>query len=623
MKPMNRRIPLKQTKPFCFSEFVRHLLFSWLFAACLEYLLLPGELRALDSMHAPEHMHFARVLIVTVLLTAGLTAAARFVSFEKAERWGIVGTFLCLSLLMLIASFRWELLIFCGIIAVILTVYAITGHDSTVAIPAPKKAHWGFALGVGILSLGFCVAIGTWSVCRYLTFSTPSYDFGIFAQMFHNMRTTGLPMTTLERDGLLSHFDVHVSPIYYLMLPFYCLFPDPVTLQILQVVVIVSAVIPLWLIAKQHGLGGFARLLLCALLLVIPTSAGGVYYDLHENCFLLPLILWLMYAIDRKHILLSILFAFLTLCVKEDAAVYVAVASLYCIINAAVGYTPKRRKELLLGIGLLIGAVIWFLLVTGYLAEHGDGVMTYRYRNMMFRSSDSLTTVILVILLCPAKMLYECVDPEKITYILQTMLPLLCLPLITRKYQRYLLLIPYLLINLISDYTYQHDVLFQYNFGSSAFLLYLTVVNVADMKRWQIRFPALIAAILVSIAFFCNIIIPKVQHYVSLYDNHSTYYRQLSDALEQIPEDASVTSPTFYTSYLSEREILYDMRYCSRENLLSTEYVIVRFSGTSDFKKYETDGTNGRDNLIALLTENGYTVSYTFGQVFQLYHKAQ
>ena len=170
---------MKQTKPFCFSEFVRHLLFSWLFAACLEYLLLPGELRALDSMHAPEHMHFARVLIVTVLLTAGLTAAARFVSFEKAERWGIVGTFLCLSLLMLIASFRWELLIFCGIIAVILTVYAITGHDSTVAIPAPQKAHWGFALGVGILSLGFCVAIGTWSVCRYLTFITPSYDFGI------------------------------------------------------------------------------------------------------------------------------------------------------------------------------------------------------------------------------------------------------------------------------------------------------------------------------------------------------------------------------------------------------------------------------------------------------------
>ena len=29
----------------------------------------------------------------------------------------------------------------------------------------------------------------------------PTYDFGIFAQMFHSMRTTGLPITTLERDG--------------------------------------------------------------------------------------------------------------------------------------------------------------------------------------------------------------------------------------------------------------------------------------------------------------------------------------------------------------------------------------------------------------------------------------
>ena len=74
----------------------------------------------------------------------------------------------------------------------------------------------------------------------------PTFDFGIFSQMFHQMRTTGLPVTTVERDGPLSHFAVHVSPIYYLLLPFYCIYPKPVTLQVLQAAVLASAVIPLW-----------------------------------------------------------------------------------------------------------------------------------------------------------------------------------------------------------------------------------------------------------------------------------------------------------------------------------------------------------------------------------------
>lgn len=47
-------------------------------------------------------------------------------------------------------------------------------------------------------------------------------------------------MTTCERDRVLSHFAVHVSPIYYLFLPFYALFPLPVTLEVLQALLLAS-----------------------------------------------------------------------------------------------------------------------------------------------------------------------------------------------------------------------------------------------------------------------------------------------------------------------------------------------------------------------------------------------
>jgi uncharacterized membrane protein len=48
------------------------------------------------------------------------------------------------------------------------------------------------------------------ALMRYFAYNSPCYDFGIFAQMFHSMRTTGVPVTTCEREEAMSHFAVHV-----------------------------------------------------------------------------------------------------------------------------------------------------------------------------------------------------------------------------------------------------------------------------------------------------------------------------------------------------------------------------------------------------------------------------
>ena len=61
------------------------------------------------------------------------------------------------------------------------------------------------------------------------------------------------PVTTVERNYELSHFAVHFSPAYYLMLPFYMLFPHPATLQILQGIFVTSGIIPVFLIARKYG----------------------------------------------------------------------------------------------------------------------------------------------------------------------------------------------------------------------------------------------------------------------------------------------------------------------------------------------------------------------------------
>lgn len=601
----------------------RRLILSLLLAAVIEYMLLPADLRVLQSLGGLSEMSLSRLVLITVAGLCLFSAIGLWEETAKTERWCIVAAFALLALLALAASFSWAFFILCLLVLVALVVYAITGWDKRECLAYVKKRKDPICIAItGLLAVGFIVFVSAWTVSRVLCFSTPTYDMGIFSQMFYSMRTSGQPITTVERDGPLSHFMVHVSPIYYLMLPFYCLYPKAETLQVLQAVVLASSVIPLWLLAGRKNLPSWQRMILCALLLFYPALSGGTSYDLHENCFLTPLILWLFYALERRSLGLTALFAVLTLCVKEDAAVYVAVAALYWIVKTALRREDGYKKDLFTGLGMLLTAVCWFFAVTGYLAEHGDGVMTYRYDNFIYDGSGSLVTVIKAVLLSPMKALYECVDPEKISFIGLTLLPLLGLPFFTRKFERFLLLIPYVLINLMSDYQYQHDIFFQYTFGATAFLFYITVLNLADIKLELVRFAAFAGAMILCVSAFFQNVYPVGTRYPQQYEDYKDYYDYVRQTLDKIPEGASLAATTYYTTYLCDRDVLYDVKYCSTENLLSCQYVALHTTSSINYTKYAVNGEGGYENLAAILEENGYTVFATAGNYLVIYVKA-
>ena len=590
------------------GSMVRKIMLAWLVAVLTEYMMLPRELRDLAKLDGLAQMSFGRLVCVIMILTAVLSLMERYVFVPGLERWGMVLSFAVLAIVALQAGMTWPFLCACLLILAVLTVFALWGwkrsperHRMT---DTPAKV-WGWVTAV--LAVCFFLFVSAWTVGRVYSFSTPTYDFGIFSQMFYHMKESGLPMTTVERDGMLSHFAVHVSPIYYLMLPFYCLVPTPAALQVLQAAVIASAVIPLWKLGKVHGLSGPQRTICCGILLLYPAFSGGTGYDIHENCFLTPLILWLLYGIDRQSRPITWIAAILTLTVKEDAAVYVAVVGLWVAVKAMLRYEKQARTQLGTGLAMIGAAVGWFVLVTGYLSGQGDGVMTYRYQNFMYDGSASLMTVVKCVLLNPMKAVFECVDADKLKFLAQTMLPLLGLPLLTRRYERYILLIPYVLVNLMPDYTYQHDIFFQYSFGSTAFLLYLTVVNASDMKiNWQ-RIAAMVAAVAVSGTCFGFLVVPKAMYYPVQAVRHYEYYQNLRQVLAQIPKEASVAAGTFYTTELSQREILYDLRYCSWEHVLESEYVVLGVTSTGDYQRYAAIGQeNGLENLILLLEGHGY-----------------
>ncbi len=609
----------KQNKANTAASLIRHLLLAWLIAAAGELLLLPSPLRTMNGLQGLAAMSLPRLLIVTGIVFSLLESLSRLLH-RRMERFLLLGIFAVLAAAALMSAFTWAFLTVCVLVFALLTVYACVGwNDAVQPMPEPEKSVLAASL-TAVLAVGFFLLVSVWTVARVYSFSTPTFDFGIFAQMFHSMKTSGLPVTTVERDGVLSHFAVHVSPIYYLLLPFYMIVPKPETLQVLQAAVLTSAVIPLYLLGKRHGLPPFLRTALCALLLLYPAFSGGASYDIHENAFLTPLILWLFYGIDRKNAPLAALFAVLTMMVKEDAPVYVAVVALWLLLKGVLH--RRSRWELTMGALLLVSSVAYFFGVTSYLANSGDGVMTYRYQNFMYDGSSSLVTVIKAVLLSPMKAVFECVDKEKLEFIGLTLLPLAGLPLLTRRYERFVLLIPYILVNLMSDYQYQHDIFFQYTYGSTACLFYLVTVNLSDMKAQNLRTGVLAAALCISAACFGAQILPKAAAPVENCKTYAAYYDHVRAVLDTVPEDASVAATTYYTTYLSQRDTLYDIRYASKAHIFSCDYIALAVKSTYSYKPFAVDGEQGYENFRDMILAQGYEKIAEYPNVTEIYKKS-
>lgn len=400
-----------------------------------------------------------------------------------------------------------------------------------------------------------CTVIATVTCLRYKTFNAPNYDFGLFCNMFHYMRETGLPLSTSERDGLLSHFAVHISPIYYVLLPFYYVFPSPLTLQIGQAVVLASGVIPVVLLARQLKLSGKMTAVFTFLYAFFPAITTGCYFDIHENCFLAPLLLWVFYFFEKEKYLPMYLMSVAVLLVKEDAAVYLVVFALYLLLG---------RKKYIHGTALGIGALGYFVLALYLLNMYGQGAMVTRFDNLIFNPEDGLIGAIKTVLFNPGYLLTQLFTTadstwDKILYLLQMLLPLGFLPFCTKKPSRWLLLTP-ILLNLVTYYSYQYNIGMQYQFGITAFLVYAAMQNAGEMKGPAKRHLTVIALVACA-GIYAFTALPNFAGYIQNWNNYKDTYRQMDAILDELPEDASLSVSTFLLAHVADREVVYEVYY--------------------------------------------------------------
>lgn len=419
-------------------------------------------------------------------------------------------------------------------------------------------------LGIGAVAAATLVCFAVLAaigVLRYRNFLAPNFDFGIFCQMFWSMKNGGTPVTTCERDMLLSHFAVHVSPVYYLLLPFYILFPYPETLQIGQAALLLLGVLPLWLLAGRRGLSLRRRVLLCLCYCAYPALHCGCFYDLHENCFLPVLLLFLFWFYESRRWGGVYLFALLVLGVKEDAFVYLCIFALYVLLSCDSPFAGRRGRWH--GLVLAALAVGYFALVSFLLTRYGQGVMSYRYENLI-GGEGSLLGALRTAVINPGYLLTQIFRAHdgsgaKLLYLAQLLLPLGLLPFFCRRPARLLLCTP-LLLNLLTLYQYQYNINFQYQFGVLAFLFYAATLNFADLPTPTARRLGALACI-ACVCLSSQLVLGQLGSQLSYRRAAQADLQQIEEELLLIPEDASVSATTFLVPHLADRAELYETTY--------------------------------------------------------------
>ncbi|MBQ4066902.1 MAG: DUF2079 domain-containing protein [Clostridia bacterium] len=467
---------------------------------------------------------------------------------------------------------------FCmGLSFVILLCTKYCTEDDKLGLDALKindKLSFGI---VALLCVAFTATVYILTAAKYRSFYHSAFDFGIFCQMFESMADTGIPYTTVERGELMSHFGIHFSPFFYLLLPGYMVFRSPLYLLFMQALAVSLGAFAVRRICRALDLSPGESACGAAIYLLFPTMGNGCFYDFHENKFLSVLILWALALILEKKPVGAGIFLFLILTVKEDAFIYVIAICLWMLVT-------KRNRAF--AVCATVFSLLWFFFACSMIELSGGEIMSDRFKNYSANANPTLWDAVRTCFINVGylfKEVFAGADMErfkemtysgqKMEFIWWTATPLLFTPFLRKRSSELVLLIPLLVINMMQSWMYQHDIDFQYTYGSCALLIFSALLFLGE-SRHKVRRFALIGMLCLSIIFSSSVFLPKAKRFTDSYYQNKEMYDATAAVLETIPKDASVTAYGYMTPHLWYiKDLQTSPRYYGK--LVRTDYFVI------------------------------------------------
>lgn len=222
-------------------------------------------------------------------------------------------------------------------------------------IPPPPRPYRDPWLWMIIACFGGLLA--ALSILRFVGFNAYMFDLGNMAQAIASVRR-GEPLVFTFTDGQMSRLSLHVELFYFLLALPYALWPDPRLLVIIQAALYALAALPAYALAARRLESRAAGLTSALIYLLYPVGQSAVLFDIHGDTLAMPFLLFAIDALDRRAWRAYALWVALALSCKFYVAAPVVVLGL--VIWWCYG---ERRAALLTSLSGIAYGLFAFLVI--------------------------------------------------------------------------------------------------------------------------------------------------------------------------------------------------------------------------------------------------------------------
>ncbi|MFN3403246.1 MAG: DUF2079 domain-containing protein [Cytophagaceae bacterium] len=466
------------------------------------------------------------------------------------------------------------------------------------------------------LSIIYFLYFGFLSVITYLNFDSPTHDTGIFTSVVYKLSKFKSPYFSLYDINFFQH---HFSPILFILVPFYWIFPSPITILLIQSLMLGLASIYVFKLGKLFTGSILFALLIQTSYLLHPAVHGTNLFDFHEVAFLPIFVLGALYYYEIKSYKLYWIFFTLAIFVKEDVPIFTAIYGLYLALG---------RKDWKVGISTIVISIVYYLIVKSFLTH---GILFSRYGELMIPGTSPEKGIILTLVTNPIyviKLVLE--NNKKLSFIVVICLPLLFLAF--RSGFALILLIPSFIYGLLTNYGMHFSVKFHNPLPFIPPLYYLSSLATKNVK---VNYASLsIFILLASIAanYSFGSFNPTMEPIVKKLESKDKR-EIINSRISIIPDTASVTTNVSLVPNLCTRDSVFTfaalMHYDTQGKLYYNENENPKYSITNDANYILWDNKfswcwplASRDegfNLIKTLAERGdYGLVSCYGGVYLL-----
>jgi len=463
-------------------------------------------------------------------------------------------------------------------LAVAATVYAWS--SSTTSNPAPEPAaaeplaRAAVALALAALMSGFVAIFWRMTLVNYRALHPHTIDLGLYDNLlWHTAHGDWLGSSFLKGGH---HNSAHFDPVLVAIAPLYALRPRADTLLVLQVVWASSALLPLYLLAREklgshvYGLG-FA-----AMYAAHPAVHGATLYEFHSLTLVAPILIWLVYLLERgSYRAFALVLAAALLC-REDVALVVFFVALYAILRSG-------KERVRVGWMTMLACVAYFVVVKRFfmdspdLLNSGPGTygFSYYYADLIPNGNGGKGLAV-SLLTNPGFVLRNVLVRPKIEFVATLLVPLALLPLAARPARA--MLVYGAIFCLLASKPAVYSIAFQYSTIVLPLAFATAILALEQVPRWRIveayRLDAprlrralfafaLTASALVS--WKLGAFDPGHLFYAGftplargLDEAASEQYEWVQSAVARIPPDASVSATQRLGPFVSNRRDAFD-----------------------------------------------------------------